>query len=242
MQAWHVPRSLRLALLIRLEPAGSRATNPQRHSGAPLMRSAMSQSSPSQIRALLREKRNALTANQQQQYSHKLCEKLSTLSQLNQAKRVALYLANDGEIDTHPLIHWCWQNRIKVALPVLHPFSQGQLLFIHYHPSSIMVKNCFAIKEPRLDVSQVIPIQTIDVLFTPLVGFDDHGHRIGMGGGYYDRTLAPLYRSSSRPLTIGLAHSCQHVSKLPVEKWDMPLHCVATPDKIWNWDLSCKSV
>ena len=72
-----------------------------------------------------------------------------------------------------------------------------------------------------------------DVVLTPLVAFDEQGQRLGMGGGFYDRTLQNWQQYGLQP--VGYAHDCQGVEALPVEKWDVPLPAVVTPSKIWVW-------
>ncbi len=67
---------------------------------------------------------------------------------------------------------------------MLHPFSRGNLLFLHYHPHSELVVNRLKITEPKLDVRDVLPLSELDVLITPLVAFDEQGQRPGMGGGF----------------------------------------------------------
>lgn len=71
-------------------------------------------------------------------------------------------------------------------------------------------------------------IHQLDVVITPLVAFDITGNRMGMGGGYYDRTLAN-WRTDQRPLPIGYAHDCQQVDKLAKQHWDIPLPYIITP-------------
>ena len=61
------------------------------------------------------------------------------------------------------------------------------------------------------------------LVFMPLVGFDILGGRLGMGGGYYDKTFA-----TRESLLVGLAHDCQKVDSLPIESWDVPLDAIAT--------------
>jgi 5-formyltetrahydrofolate cyclo-ligase len=57
-----------------------------------------------------------------------------------------------------------------------------------------------------------------------------------MGGGFYDKTLARYYQENwQKPILIGLAHQCQHVSALPIESWDVPLKHIITPEKIYQW-------
>ncbi len=70
------------------------------------------------------------------------------------------------------------------------------------------------------------------MLITPLVAFDEYGQRLGMGGGFYDRTLQNWQHYKMQP--VGYAHDCQLVEKLPVEEWDIPLPAVVTPSKVWS--------
>ncbi|MCE0558663.1 MULTISPECIES: 5-formyltetrahydrofolate cyclo-ligase [unclassified Motilimonas] len=188
-----------------------------------------------QIRQDVRQLRRQLSHQQQHDYSHQLKQQLTQHPKLNQAKKVALYLANDGELCPQPLIEWCWQQGIKTYLPVLDPINEGHLLFLHYHANSPMQTNKFGIAEPCLHSNQKTSIEQLDVIFTPLVAFDHFGNRLGMGGGFYDRTLASLNNIGTSPYTIGLAHDLQCLPKLPIEAWDIPLPEVITPSKIWSW-------
>ncbi len=149
------------------------------------------------------------------------------------AQTVALFLSFDGELNTTPLIQALWQAGKNVYLPVLHPFSPGNLLFLRYTPQSNLVTNRLKILEPKLDVRDVLPLNKLDVLVTPLVAFDEIGQRLGMGGGFYDRTLQNWQQHGFYP--VGLAHDCQQVETLPVEQWDIPLPAVVTPSRLWQW-------
>jgi 5-formyltetrahydrofolate cyclo-ligase len=68
------------------------------------------------------------------------------------------------------------------------------------------------------------PVAELDIIFLPLVGWDRSGGRLGMGGGFYDRTLAKL----SGPVLVGLSHAEQEVAEVPREEWDVPLQFVVT--------------
>ena len=116
---------------------------------------------------------------------------------------------------------------IQFYLPVLHPVHPGKLVFSPYFDGVELTANRFGIPEPQLDVRKVVPVSDIDVVFTPLVAFDDAGHRLGMGGGFYDRSLA-----SYQGLVVGLAHDCQQHPALPVASWDKPLSLIVTPKGI----------
>lgn len=151
------------------------------------------------------------------------------------AESVAVFLSFDGELDTSPLIQQLWQQGKRVYLPVLHPFRAGHLLFLRYASDTELVRNRLKIMEPCLDVRQVLPLPQLDILLTPLVAFDHQGQRLGMGGGFYDRTLQYRNQMSRGPYPIGLAHDCQQVDALPVESWDIPLPEIITPSRHWQW-------
>lgn len=186
-----------------------------------------------EIRKSIRQKRRLLTQEQQQHAALKLCEQVLTHPKIKQAQTIALFLSFDGEIDTSPLISQLWALNKQVCLPVLHPFHRHHLLFLRYTPSTTLVKNRFNISEPPLNVNAVIPLSNIDIIFTPLVAFDEQGQRLGMGGGFYDRTLENWQQKSFYPM--GLAHTCQQVAHLPIANWDVPLPEIITPEKIWHF-------
>ena len=184
-----------------------------------------------QIRRHIRCARRSLSSTQQSIDAEKLLQRLIKLDKVQQAKHIAISLAFDGEIDTQPFINWCWTNSKQVYLPVVHPVNKGHLLFLHYEANTEMVTNQYGIPEPKFDQQHLRPIALLDIIFTPLVAFDQQGNRIGMGGGYYDRTLAPWFELQSGPYPIGLAHDCQLVEQLPTESWDVPLPEIITPAK-----------
>ncbi len=220
-------------MLTRLELAGSRAIDLQRHSGVFLMQTLQSRQD---FRKFVRQKRQQLSDEFQQQAAHHLVTQVTSLPELAKAQHIALYLSSDGELNTFPLIEQLWQLGKSVYLPVIHPFSEGQLLFLDYRRDTEMTLNRYKIAEPRLKKDLIIPAAKLDIIFTPLVAFDNKGQRLGMGGGYYDRTLSAWFSTGKGATPIGLAHDCQHVDQLPSEVWDIPLPKIVTPGKIWTWD------
>lgn len=175
-----------------------------------------------QLRQQIRKTRANLIALQQQQAEDSITQQALALIEERNAQHIALYLSFDGEISTDKLIKILWAQGKQVYLPVLHPFNPNHLLFLRYLPDTPMLKNKFGIWEPKLNVQSVLPLEELDILFTPLVAFDKQGNRLGMGGGFYDRTLQNWRNSSFIP--VGLAHQCQQVEQLPTEAWDVPLH------------------
>lgn len=186
-----------------------------------------------QLRTEVRQRRKNLTPEQQIQFAHQAAERVAMHPRIQAASTVSIFLSFDSELDTAPLIKQLWQDGKQLCLPVLHPFTPGNLLFLRFAPPTPLVRNKLKILEPVLDVRQIIPLRKVDIILTPLVAFDSHGQRLGMGGGFYDRTLENWHNGG--PYPIGLAHDCQHVDILPVEEWDVPLPEIITPDKVWQW-------
>ncbi|MEF9678149.1 5-formyltetrahydrofolate cyclo-ligase [Pectobacterium aroidearum] len=187
------------------------------------------------IRQAVRQHRRLLTSEQQALFAQQACERVMAHPKIIRAESVAVFLSFDGELDTSPLIQQLWQQGKRVYLPVLHPFRAGHLLFLRYASDTELVRNRLKIMEPCLDVRQVLPLPQLDILLTPLVAFDHQGQRLGMGGGFYDRTLQYRNQMSRGPYPIGLAHDCQQVDALPVESWDIPLPEIITPSRHWQW-------
>lgn len=187
------------------------------------------------IRAQIRSARRSISESEQSSYAEQASHSmLAELIQLK-AKHVALYLTNDGELGTRRLIEMLWQRGVQVYLPRLHPFSKGNLLFLAYTSSTPLVQNTLKIWEPKLDITQLISPHQLDVVVTPLVAFDLAGNRMGMGGGFYDRSLAN-WSLIGKPYPIGFAHDCQQVAALPCEHWDVPLPMLVTPTRVLKFD------
>jgi len=186
-----------------------------------------------QIRTEVRQRRKNLTSEQQSLFAQQAAERVATHPRIQGASTISVFLSFDGELDTAPMIQRLWQEGKHLCLPVLHPFTPGNLLFLRYDPDTTLVRNKLKILEPALDATQIVPLSELDIILTPLVAFDSHGQRLGMGGGFYDRTLENW--QDGGPYPIGLAHDCQQVESLPVEHWDVPLPEVITPGKEWQW-------
>ncbi|MBQ0719684.1 MAG: 5-formyltetrahydrofolate cyclo-ligase [Gammaproteobacteria bacterium] len=180
-------------------------------------------------RSALRQRRRSLSARQQRHAATAISRHLRQLQAFQRAQRIAYYLANDGEISPHIAIDRAEKRGQHIYLPVLHPLKHNRLYFTSHRNQPELCTNRFGIAEPRLKRNPVAPVWTLDIILLPLVGFDRYGNRMGMGGGFYDRTLARLNNSDlKRPLLIGLAHHCQEVEQLQAQNWDIPLDIIAT--------------
>lgn len=180
------------------------------------------------LRQQLRQARRALSPHLQLQAAQKVALRLCRHPWLRQAQNVAAYLAADGELNPAPIIKWSLARGQQIYLPCLTKRT-GLLAFRPWRAQARTQANAFGILEPAAGAA--VEIDTLDVILVPLVGFDRRGNRLGMGGGYYDRTLARLASRSNLKL-VGLAHSLQEVKELPRASWDIPLDLVATEHEL----------
>ncbi|CAN1605859.1 5-formyltetrahydrofolate cyclo-ligase [Pseudomonas sp. B21-028] len=187
-----------------------------------------------QLRRLLRQARRALTPAQQRQAAQGLYRQLAQHPMFRRARHIALYLPNDGEIDPRLLLRAAQRRGKATYLPVLSPWPRTKMVFQRIRPGEQLHPNRFRILEPRIDVARQRKVWALDLVLLPLVGFDDVGGRLGMGGGFYDRSLAYLARRKlwRKPMLLGLAHECQKVERLAQASWDVPLQGTVS-DRHW---------
>ncbi|HIP76566.1 MAG TPA: 5-formyltetrahydrofolate cyclo-ligase [Psychromonas hadalis] len=178
------------------------------------------------LRKKLRVLRRSLSNAEQKKSARKILCLMTVHPRVIASKHIAIFLSNDGEIETTQFIDWCWENGKSIYLPVIHPFTKDHLLFLKYTPKTELIKNRYGILEPKLNVKTLILSSQLDLVFAPLVAFDKQGNRIGMGGGYYDRLLSD---QNTSPYPIGLAHDCQLIPAVPIDSWDIPLPEIITP-------------
>ena len=184
------------------------------------------------LRATLRNRRRALSADKQEQAARALKRNLVRMPELLAAKRIAFYVAQDGEIDPAYLMTWSLKANKHCYLPILASgHHEGRLWFGRVQVGDRMRPNRFGIPEPTRSFDHRLNPWTLDVVLLPLVGFDESGHRLGMGGGFYDRSLA-FERCFRRPWLIGIAHRCQRTDALPADAWDIGMDAIATDEKI----------
>lgn len=183
------------------------------------------------LRIKMRRERQNLSTQQQHEASKNVLNNLLSLSSFNQAQDIAIYLAADGEIDPIHIIEYCWAHNKTVYLPVLDPDKHNQLLFVRYTADTKMCFNKYQISEPATPYQHLKPAKDFDLVLFPLVAFDKQGHRMGMGGGYYDRSFEFKQQAGNRetkPILVGLAHEIQKVDNLVVESWDIALSNIVT--------------
>ncbi|MDH5570452.1 MAG: 5-formyltetrahydrofolate cyclo-ligase [Gammaproteobacteria bacterium] len=184
-----------------------------------------------QLRQQIRNQRRSLSVDQRRELSTQLVQHLAHSKVFQKSRHIAFYLPNDGEIDLQSLIKIAWRHKKYCYLPVLGLKHGRALWFLPYTPGTRLYKNRFGIKEPVHSRHQrLFKTQSLDLILMPLVAFDHEGNRMGMGGGYYDRTLAYLQQRKiwHKPHRIGTAYEFQRVEKLTSRSWDIPIEGVVT--------------
>ena len=145
-------------------------------------------------------------------------------------KIIAAYLPMGGELDPRPLMQALRKNGNSICLPVCIN-EDAPLVFRRYRHNDALLPDDMGIAAPRATAQQVTP----DIVLLPLLAFDGQGHRLGRGGGFYDRTLAELKKRGDCRF-IGLAFDMQMVDKCPIAPHDEALHAVLMPTKRLDFD------
>ena len=189
----------------------------------------------SDLRKQLRQRRNALTPARREQAAVDLAEQLKSLPVFGQSKSIALYLADDGEIDPRRVLDWSLSRGKRCYVPVI-PVNGGKSLeFAEITAHTRLRNNRFGIAEPAVPADELIGPRELDLVLVPLVGFDAHGNRIGRGGGFYDTTFEfKKTDPESLPNLVGLAHDIQRVEQIAAENWDIPISVVVTDRGVYR--------
>ena len=184
------------------------------------------------LRMAIRQRRTKLDPVWCEASSALICKHLADSWLYRRAKRIAFYFAQGNEANLDLLMHDAWCSHKQVYLPILGLRFSGQLWFVPCQTNTPLYKNRFGIAEPvHASHERRTQLRSLDLILMPLVAFDQHGNRLGMGGGFYDKTLASLQTSCnswSRPKRIGIAYDLQRVDTIPGEDWDVPLDGVVT--------------
>lgn len=183
------------------------------------------------LRRILQEKRRLLSPSLQKSYSEQICHRLLTQPFFEQAQHLALYLGFAGEVCTLPILEKALAMGKSCYLPLL---AGEHLRFVKTNQHSCLTKNKFGILEPHWDPRDAIQPQALDLVLLPLVAFDKTCHRLGMGGGYYDKTFS-FKKTSVPPPLVGLAYDFQCVEHVPHSDLDILLEAIITEKNTYQY-------
>jgi 5-formyltetrahydrofolate cyclo-ligase len=184
------------------------------------------------LRQEKRQWRASLEAQALERSAETLCERIIVLEAYKNANRIAAYFAVNGEISLSPVIDHALENGKEVYLPNL---DQKSLRFSPYFHEQKMRINKFRLPEPDVSDEKMLMPEQLDLVLAPLVVFDADRNRIGMGGGFYDRSFEfRKDKTRLKPILIGVAHEGQKVDKLVPQYWDVRLDKVATDINLYE--------
>lgn len=185
-----------------------------------------------ELRKQLRKLRAAVSPRERRAAAVLAAAHFAALPVSRRARRVALYLEYASELGTRPLLDWLWTHGVETYVPRLRA---GAMHFVRMLPGTPLRAGAFGIPEPSGRLVRG-SLRRMDIILLPLTGFDARGHRLGTGGGYYDRALAAP-RPARKPLLIGYAYALQQVQAVPVEAWDVRLDAVVTEQGVMQWPI-----
>lgn len=180
------------------------------------------------LRKQIRRQRAHLSKNVQKQLSKQAAQHLNRHRIFKAARNIALYLPVRGEADPCTLLQFAHPQQ-RFFLPVLSLSHNSHLVFVEWNRQTRFRKNRFNIPEPLLARRRMLSPRQLDLVITPLVAFDTQGSRLGMGGGFYDRSFAAKrYLKHCQPLLVGFAYPFQQVDHLERQTWDVALDASCT--------------
>jgi 5-formyltetrahydrofolate cyclo-ligase len=190
------------------------------------------QYSANQLRKRNRALRAELDATTLDHAARDLGKRICSMPEYLQAGRIAAYFAVNGEISLELVIDQALAQRKQIYLPNL---DHKALRFAPYSYQQKMRINRFKLPEPDVDDDELLPPEVLDLVLVPLVVFDALRNRIGMGGGFYDRSFA-FRKDPDRPspILIGVSHELQKVDRLEPEPWDVQLDMIVTDRNIYR--------
>jgi len=179
------------------------------------------------LRAELRQRRAAIAAADRIAAATALAERLEDIPEFITDTNIAGYWAMGGELPLAAIIGGLRARGQVYHLPVID--EHRRLKFAMWWPGMDIATNRLGIPEPAATDASLAP-DAIDVVLVPLLAFDRRGHRLGSGGGYYDRSFAFLreVERPSRPLMVGIGYALQELDHIEPEAWDVRLDYVAT--------------
>jgi 5-formyltetrahydrofolate cyclo-ligase len=179
-----------------------------------------------EIRTQGRRARNAMSDDERAFASEKIFESVTHASWFQRSKYIACYLPVPGEVDTWRIIARAWRMKKRIFAPIIK--KNGLMQFREITAETALRRTDQGIYEPG--EGPLIAARSLDIVITPLVAFDKFNHRIGMGGGYFDRTFCFLSnrQAYARPKLVGVAFACQKVEEIAPNPWDIPLFTVIT--------------
>lgn len=174
------------------------------------------------LRASIKQKRRALSIEYRQQASRKMQAELTRLPCYQAAEYIMLYMAMQDEVQLDELIAMVLKDGKKAVIPLVT--GAGLMEAVELSDMADLVPDKYGIKTVSEEKRRLIAPDKIDLIIVPGVAFDKAGHRLGMGGGFYDRFML----RAARAVRAALAYDCQLLVSVPAEVHDLTVDYIIT--------------
>ena len=182
------------------------------------------------FRSYMTTLRKALSSNEREYANDRIFKSLSNRPEMKYARRICIYVSLPEEVDTHVIIATLFKEKRAVIVPSITADSASTTLHrVRFFDD--LIEGSYGVEEPK-ETCELVNKKTVDLFIVPGLSFDSKGYRLGWGKGYYDRLLA-----NSRAPKIGIAYSCQILSRLPHSSYDIPMDVVITEKEIIDFRL-----
>jgi len=191
-------------------------------------------------RLQLRRRRRSIPRAKRLAAERAILRHLKQLRVFRPGARVAVYLSMPGEVSLRAGLADAARAGTRLYAPRIISRRRLSMFFLPFAPGGRTPSNFFGTQEPDGNFDRRLATLEFDTIVVPLLGFDRRGVRLGMGAGYYDRTLRRRIdpaRAWRRPRLIGVAFACQELAVIEPAPWDVPLDCIVTEREI----VRCRS-
>ena len=188
-------------------------------------------SDKNQLRSVIRKARDAYSASDKELANERIFERLKNFAPVRDAKVILTYVAKGSEVSTSALMQTFFGHKTLIVPKV----EEEQLCLYELHDLNALKPGSFGIHEPH-ECMLLKDLKRIDVALIPGIAFDRTGHRIGYGGGFFDRLLPQLHCT-----TIGLAYEFQMIDKVPTHQYDVGVNFIITDHTLYECNAKAGS-
>jgi len=181
-----------------------------------------------ELRTEALRKRRSISPDELAELSARVGANLLSLHEYKDARTIISYCAKDDEVQTRPLVERALADGKRVAVIVTDVQSKTLSFSEIKSFEDDLAPGAFGILEPKPGRMRPISIAQADIVLVPLVAWDEKGHRLGYGAGYFDRALA----GATRVTKVGLALESQRLPQIPESRHDVPLDVIVTEKRV----------
>jgi len=181
------------------------------------------------LRKRLLNKRNLLSKRSILEKSNRIADKLIKFDKYQQSEKIMLYIATKTEVQTQRIIESAQKDNKNIYIPLIIKEQHDLIPSLVIDFEKEIALGNLGIYQPKEDFHRFFPPSTLDLVIVPGIAFTQQGHRLGRGGGYYDRFLKKLSRQA---YSVGLAFEMQIIEEIPLEESDMPVDFIITEKRI----------